>query len=266
MLDLLGLFNILIGEDSSSTLKKMDRRSFVGVLGGLGVAAAAPAAPEKRTQFFTLDSYKLKAGSQLPTLQDYFSKTVLPKANKLWDGPKIYLEALIAPHMPQILAIYGFASLEEMASVMGKMSEDAAPEASFETLDSTLLRAAPYATEIKLAPAEKPRVFELRVYHSPTYRQLAALHERFAGPEIKIFHRSGIHPILYSSTLIGPDTPNLTYLIPFDSLADREKAWAAFSADPEWVKVRKESIDRNGQISSVQNISLWKAAEYSPIR
>jgi hypothetical protein len=29
--------------------------------------------------------------------------------------------------------------------------------------------------------------------------------------------------------------PNLTYLIPFATMADREKAWEAFSADPEWV-------------------------------
>jgi hypothetical protein len=55
-------------------------------------------------------------------------------------------------------------------------------------------------------------------------------------------------------------------LIPFDDLAAREKAWNAFGADPEWVKVRKESIDRHGQISSVSQISLFRAAAYSPIR
>jgi hypothetical protein len=103
-------------------------------------------------------------------------------------------------------------------------------------------------------------------YHSPTFRQLAALHERFSGPEIKIFHRAGIHPILYCSTLIGQNIPNLTYLIPFENLAAREKAWTAFAADPEWVKVRKGSIDRSGQVSSLQNISLWRATDYSPIK
>jgi len=106
----------------------------------------------------------------------------------------------------------------------------------------------------------------LRVYHSPTRSQLKALHERFAGPEIKIFHRVGVNPILYTSTMIGPNMPNLTYLIPFDSLAAREKAWDAFGADPEWVKVRNESIDKHGQIASVINISLFKATAYSPIR
>ena len=87
-----------------------------------------------------------------------------------------------------------------------------------------------------------------------------------AGPEIRIFHRVGIHPILYTSTLIGANLPNLTYLIPFDNLAAREKAWDAFGSDPEWLKVRKESIEQHGQISSVIQISLFKATAYSPIR
>lgn len=238
---------------------------------------AAAAVNEKRTRFYALESFKLKAGTQLPRLHEHFGKTLLPKLEGFWSGPKIFLEALVAPHMPQLLVVYGFSSLEEMWSVHTKVIADAdlaksfealesGPEPSFEALDTALVEAAPYSPEIAPAAPNKARIFELRVYHSPTYRQLGALHGRFSGPEIKIFHRVGIRPILYSSTLIGQNIPNLTYLIPFDSLAAREAAWNAFAADPEWVKVRKESIDKHGQISSVQNISLWKATDYSPIR
>jgi hypothetical protein len=60
--------------------------------------------------------------------------------------------------------------------------------------------------------------------------------------------------------------PNLTYLIPFDDLATREKAWNAFSADEEWIKVRKESIDKHGQIANVIQMALYRATAYSPIR
>ncbi|MGH9675260.1 MAG: NIPSNAP family protein, partial [Bryobacteraceae bacterium] len=72
--------------------------------------------------------------------------------------------------------------------------------------------------------------------------------------------------ILYSSTIIGANIPNLTYVIPFDNLAAREKAWATFAADPEWIKVRQESIDRHGQITSVIQIGLYRATPYSPVR
>jgi hypothetical protein len=60
--------------------------------------------------------------------------------------------------------------------------------------------------------------------------------------------------------------PNLTYITPFDNLAAREKAWEAFAADPEWIKVRKESIDKHGQISSVIQIAVYRAAAYSPVK
>jgi len=252
----------------------MDRRSFVGVL---GAASALGAASEKRTHFYALESFKLKAGTQLPRLHEHFGKTLLPKLNGLWNGPKIFLEAVVAPHMPQMLVVYGFSSLDEMWGVHDKVMADpdltkafealeSGPEPSFDTLDTTLVEAAPYSPEIVPATSPKPRIFELRVYHSPTYRQLGALHDRFSGPEIKIFHRVGIHPILYSSTLIGQNSPTLTCLIPFENLAHRESAWSAFAADAEWVKVRKESVDKFGQISSVQNISLWKATDYSPVK
>jgi hypothetical protein len=60
--------------------------------------------------------------------------------------------------------------------------------------------------------------------------------------------------------------PNLTYLIPFDSLAAREQAWAAFGADPEWAKVRQESVEKYGQISNIIGISLYRATAWSPVR
>lgn len=232
----------------------------------------------KRTRFYSLESYKLKNGSQLPRLHDYFSQALLPSMAKVHTGPKIFMEALVAPHMPQVAVVYGFESLEEMAAIHSKLSSDSefrnntetlesGAEPPFESLDTTLLEAAPYSPEVPIAgEGSKPRIFELRVYHSPTYRQLKALHERFAGPEIRIFHRVGVHPLLYSSTLIGQNLPNLAYLIPFDDLSAREKAWNAFNADPEWIKVRKESIDRSGQIASTIQISLWRAAAYSPVR
>ena len=205
------------------------------------------------------------------------SQVYLPAAVKRSPGPKIFLEALVAAHMPQFVTVQGFRSLDEMASLRDSLAADTAyqkafaaweggPEPPYENLSRTVLKAADYSPEVPGSKEDKPRIFELRVYHSPTWQQLAALHERFAGPEIKIFHRVGVHPLLYTETVFGSKMPNLTYLTPFENLAAREKAWDAFASDPEWVKVRKESIDRHGQISSVIEITLFRATIYSPIR
>ncbi len=259
----------------------INRRAFIGALGGVGMLASGfpvEAAGEKK-RIFALEHYYLKNGTQGARLHDYISKSALPAFGKVHAGPKIILDALIASHMPQVAVILGFQSIDEMITVRSKLLGDKElmqaldnwennAEQPYEHFSVSLLEATDYCPEIQTdsEPRKTQRIFELRTYHSPTWRQLRALHERFAGPEIKIFHRVGVHPMLYSQTMIGPSMPNLTYLIPFDNLAAREKAWDAFSADPEWVKVRKESIDRYGQISSVIQISLYRVTAYSPIR
>jgi len=240
-------------------------------------ANAAPAA-DRKTRFYLLETYYLRAGTQGPRINQFMSRGLLPALAKAFSGPAICLDGLITTHQPQFVTIRGYAALEEMEAEQARLRADAAyqkefaawedgPEAPYEHYSRAVLQAAPYSPEITLSDAgAKPRIFELRTYHSPTWKQLAALHERFAGPEIRIFHRSGVHPVLYSETLFGPNMPNLTYLIPFDSLAAREKAWDAFGADPEWIKVRAESVAAHGQISSVIQISLFRAAVYSPVR
>jgi hypothetical protein len=172
--------------------------------------------------------------------------------------------------------ITGFQKFDDIQTIQAKLGADpelqaaakkfeAGPEPPFQTMTASILEAAAYSPEVAIRKHDKPRYFEIRQYHSPTWSQLRALHERFAGPEIKVFHKVGIFPILYTSTLIGDNMPNLTYLIPFDSLAAREKAWNAFAADPDWIKARAESIERYGQLTPVNQISIYRATAYSPV-
>ena len=234
---------------------------------------------ETKSRIYLLETFTLKQGTQPARLHDYLSQTALPALSKAHAGPKIVLEALVAPHTPQVAMILGFQSIAEFWSVRARLNEDkelektfeawqSGPEPPFEQQANALLEATDYSPEVVPPdpPPKTPRIFELRVYHSPSQQHLKALHGRFAGPEIKIFHKVGVNPIFYASTVIGPNMPNLTYVIPFEDLAAREKAWNAFAADPEWVKARKESIDQHGQIVSYNQISLYRATPYSPIR
>lgn len=257
----------------------LDRRSFLeGMPAMLPAAAMAAAQESRKTRFYVLEQYYLENGSQPGRIHEFLSKAAMPMLERVHKGPKIVLEALVATHMPQVAVILGMESMSEIYSISKALFSDKdfgrafdqweAGEPPYVSSSATLLEATTYSPEIvkpEKAPST-PRIFELRTYHSPTARQWKALHERFAGPEIKIFHRVGVHPLFYSSTVFGMNRPNLTYLIPFDSLAAREKAWNAFGADEEWVRVRKESIDRSGQISSVIQMSLYRATPYSPIR
>jgi hypothetical protein len=255
----------------------IDRRQFLEGMPAL-VPAGLLASEGRKTRFYLLEQFFLANGSQPGRLHDFLSKALLPAMDRIHKGPKICMEALIAPHMPQVAIIVGMESLDQIWSTSKALFSDAefsrafdhweAGEPPYVSASASLLEATAYSPEIGPPgnPPKSPHIFELRTYHSPTARQLKALHERFAGQEIRIFHRVGVHPLFYSSTVFGASRPNLTYLIPFDSLAAREAAWNAFAADEEWIRVRKESIDRSGQISSVIQISLYRATPYSPIR
>jgi hypothetical protein len=236
-------------------------------------------ATAKKTGIYLMETFRLKQGTQPARINEYLSKAALPALGRVHSGPKIVLEALVTSHTPQYVVILGFQSIEEFWSVRAKLNADteltkafdawqAGPEPPFESQTNALLEAADYSPEVVPMdpPPATPRIFELRVYHSPTYRQLKLLHERFSGAEIRLFHRAGVHPILYTSTVVGPQMPNLTYVIPFADLASREKAWNTFGADPEWVKVRQESIDKGGQLTLNSQLELYRATPYSPIR
>jgi hypothetical protein len=258
----------------------MNRRSFMGLAGAAmpAFAAGASEADSKTFRTYMLWQMFLKNGSQPQRAHDYLKNALIPYFKRAKAGPVLVMEALVAPHMPQIAVIIGYKSLADLAETHAASEKDEAlmkvheqwdrdNEPNAESHSSMVLQATDFSPELVIdkEPRKAQRIFELRTYHSPSAHQLQALNERFAGPEIKIFHRSGVHPILYTNTIIGPNVPNLTYVIPFDNLDAREKAWNAFGADPEWIKVRRESIEKSGQISSVIQISLWKATPYSPV-
>ena len=104
----------------------MDRRFFMETLGGMGMLATAPpagAATDQKTKFYVLANFYLQNGSQVSRIHDFFSQTLLPAYGKIHSGPKVCLEALVAPHMPQVALILGFRSLEEYWSTGMKVHQ-----------------------------------------------------------------------------------------------------------------------------------------------
>ncbi len=89
-------------------------------------------------------------------------------------------------------------------------------------------------------------IYELRVYHCLPGR-LPALLKRFDTITLKIWERHGIRQAGFWTTLVGASNQTLTYLLAWESLAEREKIWTAFQSDPEWIAKRAET-EKDGQI------------------
>ncbi len=93
-------------------------------------------------------------------------------------------------------------------------------------------------------------IYELRIYRCVPGR-LPALISRFQNHTLRIWEKHGIRQAGFWTTLIGESNQQLTYMLAWDSLADREKRWGAFIADPEWIATRAET-EKDGQL--VQDI------------
>ena len=128
----------------------------------LAAARPAGAAGEKRTGFYVLETFYLQQGAQVARMHEYFSKVALPVLQRVrHTGPVIYLESLVAPHMPQMIAIYGFQSLDEMWGVHTRIMQDPelvknfeqwdSGDAPFDQQSSVLLEAADYSPRNRYA-------------------------------------------------------------------------------------------------------------------
>jgi hypothetical protein len=256
----------------------MNRRKFAAVAGFAAAGAlSSRAQTTEKSRFLTLDTWQLKNGSEPTRLNDWLGNNLVPAVSKLSPGPVLVLEAVFAPRVPQIMMLTGYSSFEQIAAAQDKLSADPALKAAYDKIEAgaeplyegrttSILEPTPYSPAIAAEKRDKPRYFEVRIYHAPTDWQFRQLHERMLGPVSKLFKVHGIEPLFYSTTRIGPNMPNITYMIPWESLGAREKAWDAFGADPEWVKARKDSIDRGGQIVTMNDIEIYRATAYSPIK
>jgi hypothetical protein len=98
-------------------------------------------------------------------------------------------------------------------------------------------------------------MYELRVYHCMPGR-LPALLKRFETITLGLWAKHGIKQAGFWTVLVGESNQDLVYLVQWDSLADREKKWNSFQADPEWIAKRAETEKDGPIVASITNSFL----------
>ena len=103
------------------------------------------------------------------------------------------------------------------------------------------------------------RCFELRTYTVQAGSSIDLLHTRFRDRTTALFKKHGMTIIGYWQPVTKPNT--LIYVLAYKDGAARDAAWAAFGADPDWVKTRTEM-----QVAvQVENVFM-SATDYSPMK
>ena len=106
-------------------------------------------------------------------------------------------------------------------------------------------------------------LFEYRVYEVIPGR-LPALNRRFQEITLGYFEKHGIRVVGFWEAVVGT-TNELHYILRFDDLAHRARAWGAFQADPGWQRDRAET-EKDGPIVARVRNQFWQPTPYSPLQ
>ena len=137
---------------------------------------------------------------------------------------------------------------------------------AFARIESRLLRAFKGMPVIEL-PAEsktgQPRIFELRIYESPTEESARRKIEMFDQGETQLMRDVEMDPVFFGETLIGADAPNLVYLLSAGDREQHKQHWDAFLKHPDWERMKK--IERyKDTVSKIKNWFL-RPTSYSQL-
>jgi hypothetical protein len=98
-------------------------------------------------------------------------------------------------------------------------------------------------------------LYELRIYECVPGR-LPDLLKRFDTITLKLWEKHAIQQAGFWTTVIGESNQTLYYMLKWDSLADREKKWNAFGADPDWLSARAQTEANGAIVANVKNFIL----------
>ena len=259
----------------------MKRREFLTAASLAGIAginplAAAAEGNDGKREYFEMRQYRLHVGSKKRLVGDFLRNVGIPAMNRIGIGPVGVFNAMYGPNSPTLYVLLVHKSLDSVVSSASLLMADKeyrkagadfinAPlsEPTYVRMESSLMVAFKDMPKLEV-PEKGRRIFELRTYESHSIKAAKKKIEMFnEGGEIAIFKKTGLRPVFFGETLIGPQMPNLTYMLVFDDMADRDKKWSIFGGDPEWKKLRANNAYKD-TVSNITDIIL-RPAGYSQI-
>jgi len=256
----------------------MKRRDFLAAasiapVAGVGSLATAQAGDGKQ-QYFEFRQYHLNLGSKKDMIGDFLREVGIPAMNRIGIGPVGVFNAVYGPNSPTLYVLMVHKSIDTVVNSASMLMADdkyrntdfidtPLSDPGYVRVESSLMLAFKGLPEL-VVPQKKSRIFELRTYESHGLKAAKKKIEMFnEGGEIKIFLKTGLQPVFFGETLIGPKMPNLTYMLVFDDMADRDAKWKVFGGDPDWQELRGKD-EYKDTVSNITDIIL-RPTGYSQI-
>jgi hypothetical protein len=201
--------------------------------------------------YYEIKIYHLKNQAQADRLDNYLQNAYLPAMHRAGIKEVGVFKPIDTAGGLRVYVFIPFKTWNQLENIDEKLTGDqqyvtdgkdyitaAYNQEPYTRLETIVLRAFPKMTEPavpQLTAAKPDRVYELRSYESPTEAYNINKVKMFNdGDEVGLFKRLNFNAVFYAEVIAGSHMPNLMYMTTFESKADRDKHWDAFSNDPYW--------------------------------
>jgi NIPSNAP len=235
-----------------------------------GANAQASTAPGR--EYYLLRRYFLQSGPQNGLTEHYINDALVPALAKRGMGPIGAFRLDIGPETPTYYVLIPSRSAEDLGTLDFALAKDdafmkaaepfwSAPAAApaFVRTDSTLLAAFEGWPRITPPPqtAGAKRVYQLRTYESPSFRDHVRKVEMFNSGEFDLFKSAGFNNVFFGDTLVGSRMPSLTYMLSFNDLTELNAHWDKFRDNPDWKKLSTDpKYAFESIVSNITNLIL----------
>jgi hypothetical protein len=239
----------------------MQRRQFLAASlasSALAISRAADAqAPGSRArEFYQIRRYSLYSGPQSALTDRYISDALIPALTRRGMGPIGAFHLEFGPETPQSYVLIPGPSVVALATIDLDLANDSdflkaaepfwnapANEPPFLRAEYSLLAAFegwPKITPPAAAATKAKRIYQMRTYESPSYRDHVRKVEMFNSGEFDIFKAAGFSLVFFGDTMVGSRMPSLTYMLSVTDAAAMDAHWASFRDNPDWKKLSSD--------------------------
>jgi hypothetical protein len=262
----------------------VDRRAFVqtglvtAALGTSRVGSFARVTEARR--HYELRTYELRTDINPSRLRAFFKDAVLPAYARAGAGTIGLFQPDTGFPSGSVIALIEYPSLSAVETIAGLLDADPAFSEARRTFeiaadlpyvryDARLMRAFTSHPRIEVPPqdaARPSRMFELRTYEARSGSALDRKVNMFNQEEIALFRTIGMTPVFFGENLFGTRLPSLTYMLVFDDMAARQKAWATFRTHPDWQRISNDPRYAALGSNTVSNVAYLSPLPFSPLR
>ncbi len=261
--------------------EKATRRGFLktslvaAALAGVGgTALAQDGDTKKKQEYYEYRVYRVKDAAKQKIVLQYLSGALLPALNRIGIDRVGVFKQMKDDTDLSLHVVIPYATTQDFVDLNPKLQADAVyqkaaaesfacpkQDPAYTRVESKFFKAfssIPVIEMPKQTAAKKPRIFEVRIYEAHNEERAAGKVDMFNTGETQVMRDTGLAPVFFGESLIGPDVPNLTYMLSAANEEEHKAHWKAFLGHPEWLRMKKLPKYK-GTVSKITNYFLVPA-------